>query len=86
MVDQHDWRLTNQQQYLFGVTLQRKPYSQSHESWDHDHCAFCWAKFSETGGPEIPHEAYATLDDYHWVCPTCFSEFRTMFDWKVTGE
>jgi hypothetical protein len=36
-----DWRLDRgQEAYLRGATLARKPFR-----GEHDHCAFCWAKF-----------------------------------------
>jgi hypothetical protein len=40
-----DWRLRGQEDYLLGATLQLKAYRMWSEKWDHDHCAFCWAKF-----------------------------------------
>jgi hypothetical protein len=24
-------------------------------------------------------------DDYHWICPKCFNDFRTRFGWSVVG-
>ena len=80
-----DWRLTNQQKYLAGVTLQRKRYTKYSESWDHDHCEFCTVEFAESddGHETILHEGYATLDDYYWICHACFSDFREAFQWKI---
>ncbi len=38
----------------------------------------------------IQREGYAALgtgpdkqDDYHWVCATCFVDFRERFEWRV---
>jgi hypothetical protein len=42
-----DWRLTNQEDYLKGVSLVRKTYTRYSESWDHDHCSFCWVEFMD---------------------------------------
>jgi hypothetical protein len=28
-------------------------------------------------------EGYPTVDDYYWICPTCFEDFKDMFNWKV---
>lgn len=30
-----------------GSTLVRKPYRAKDESWEHDHCEFCWTKFMD---------------------------------------
>jgi len=42
-----DWRLTNQEAFLADALLVRKPYRVYSEEWEHDHCAFCWAKFMD---------------------------------------
>ncbi len=64
-MDQNDWRLGGQDRYLKGVTLFRRAYSRYRESWDHDHCAFCWTKFMVEDGPGVLHEGYCTEDGYH---------------------
>jgi hypothetical protein len=76
-----DWRLTGQERYLQGVVLQYRPWRQPRPSWDHDHCAFCNAKFAALEGC-LKH-AYSTLDEYHWICDQCFADFRARFAWKV---
>ena len=53
-------------------------------NWDHDHCEFCWGKFSLADGDE--HEGYTTEDNYLWICPACFCDFEAMFDWDVREE
>ena len=83
-IEPDDWRLTNQMTYLKGVTLRRKRYTKYSENWDHDHCSFCWVEFCEEDStPEHPaiHEGYATDDDYYWICDTCFTDFRELFQW-----
>ena len=82
-LEENDWRLNNQENYLKGVDLSWKIYTKYSENWDHDHCAFCWAKFMQEPGPEILTEGYATPDNYHWICKTCFEDFKTLFNWKV---
>jgi hypothetical protein len=70
-----DWRLTNQEAYLKGATLVRKPYRAYSETWDHDHCVFCWATFIDPTGsdvspkyvdehPDVLTEGYATTADH----------------------
>ena len=78
--DKPDWRLTNQQKYLQGVAIWWKKYSRYSQSWDHDHCAFCWATFSECEGTQY---GYATEGNYHWICNQCFEDFKDLFDWHV---
>jgi len=85
MTEKSDWRLRNQEKYLKGVTLVLRVYRQyaKNPKWDHDHCAFCWAEFSTHDSPGVLHAGYATADDYHWICPTCFEDFKADFDWAV---
>ena len=85
MVEANDWRLRNQQTYLHGVSLVHRAY-QPLPGNDHDHCAFCWAKFMLEDSPKILHEGYATLDSSHWICDQCFDDFGDMFDWKLSGD
>jgi hypothetical protein len=59
MIDKKDWRLQGQEKYLKGVSLNLKKYSTYHDAWDHDHCEFCWAKFSLKGSSEDLDEGYA---------------------------
>jgi hypothetical protein len=83
MADEQDWRLLNQESYLRGVRLQRKRYRAYSESWEHDHCSFCWATFSELDEPDELHEGYATEDDYYWICDTCYEDFKGRFQWEL---
>ena len=57
------WRIDNAS-HLEGVRLQLRRYARLSESWDHDHCAACWAKFAELEGPDIQQEGYTTGDGY----------------------
>jgi hypothetical protein len=36
-----------QEEYLKGAVLVRKPYRAYSETWEHDHCEFCFAKFMD---------------------------------------
>lgn len=83
MVKSKDWRLTNQEKYLKGKTLYLKKWSKTRENWDHDHCNFCWAEFTDYNIPNVLHEGYTTKDDYYWICKKCFGDFKKMFKWKV---
>lgn len=76
-----DWRLQGQERFLKGVCLSKKKYSKYREDWDHDHCEFCSANFSEHEGDL--HEGYVTSDGYHWVCEPCYIDFKDAFQWEV---
>lgn len=77
-----DWRLQGQEKYLLGVGLKKSTYIKYTETWEHDHCEFCNKKFSESL-PDTLHEGYSTLNSYHWICEACFSDFKTIFNWKI---
>jgi hypothetical protein len=84
-----DWRRQGQERYLFEAILVHRPYRQNqyNPGWDHDHCEFCGAKFAiDLSGPDILKVGYATEDDYHWICPTCYEDFRAEFKWTVKEE
>jgi hypothetical protein len=83
VIASEDWRLRNQIDYLRNAALVWKEYHTPSESWDHDHCAFCWAKFMEGDYPDVLHMGYATEDDYDWVCKRCFDDFKEMFGWTA---
>lgn len=86
MVDENDWRLTGQEKYLKGVTLYWKQYTRRSESWEHDHCEFCWAKFMVEDYPDVLHEGYTTEDEYRWICKQCFEDFMDIFGLKIINE
>ena len=82
-----DWRLQGQEKYLKNATLRRKSWSQIPKGPDHDHCEFCWAKFAaESLIPDALHEGYATLDNYRWICPNCFEDFKDRFQWRADPD
>ena len=80
-MNKNDWRLTNQMNYLFRKTVVRKQYESFRKGWEHDHCEFCGTQITA-----LSPIAYATEDDYHWICDTCFRDFREMFKWKVKEQ
>jgi hypothetical protein len=84
VVDDDDWRLQGQEEYLVGRRLRWAKWV-GRPDWDHDHCEFCWAEFSAEVTEHSPHNAgWVTADDNdHWVCPGCFEDFRERFQWTV---
>ena len=81
----NDWRLHGQENYLANVQLFWRAWRQRQADWDHDHCAFCWAKFAEYDAPDVQHNAYATDDDFHWVCGQCARDFASQFGFTFVG-
>ena len=57
---EEDWRLTGQDDVLAGAALVRKRYTARSETWEHEHCAFCWAKFMD---PEFSPEHRKFIED-----------------------
>ena len=80
-----DWRLQGQEKYLQNAELALEKYKKYREDWDHDHCEFCSAKFSEDI-PDTFNEGYTTLDNYRWICENCFNDFKEKFNWKVVKK
>jgi len=80
----NDWRLQGQEKFLNRAQLVKKRYKKYRDDWDHDHCAFCWTKFSES--PEDLNVGYTTPDHYYWICEPCFNDFHDMFQWVVSPE
>ncbi len=84
------WRIDNAKR-LQGLQLQHRPYSAWSKDWEHDHCAACWAKFTECEGSDSQTEGYATGPDYskgagyEWICRQCFADLKTEMKWTETG-
>ena len=79
-----DWRLTNQLSYMKGATLAWREYAAPSETWDHDHCEFCFEKFMPSPAAEgVVSAGYVTLDgEDRWVCRRCFDDFKDLFEWR----
>ena len=76
-----DWRIFDQPDYLYKAVCEKRKYTKYSETWDHEHCVFCWAKISEYEG-DI-HECYHAIDADVWICEACFDDFKDMFQWTV---
>ncbi len=76
-----DWRLRCQKEYLYGATLVHQSYKPGVLFNDHDHCAFCMDKFGlQKDDLKI---GYSTEDNYHWICPQCYNDFKEQFKWVL---
>lgn len=80
MLDKNDWRLVNQKEYLMDAQLIKTEYKAIEDYSDHEHCAFCWDKFSENHG-ELS-VGYRTKDGRHWICEECFNDFKEEFNFS----
>jgi hypothetical protein len=82
-----DWRIDNASR-LRGQSSRWKDYYARSASWDHDHCAACWAKFMLTAEGSLS-QGYAVSEkyehglDYTWVCADCFRDLANIMDWHV---
>ena len=85
MREPNDWRLTNQERYLKGVTLVWHSYSPASPKNDHDHCEFCFAKFMKIEGPDILNIGFSTVDRGRWICKSCYEDFADLFAWEIEG-
>ena len=90
VIEKDDWRLSGgplagNEELIMDATLYYIPFTQFSESWDHEHCSFCWAKFF-TDDSSL-HEGYCTTPNNergaHWICPQCYEDFKDMFGWKL---
>lgn len=51
------------------------------EANDHEHCVLCGARFSKKPGDL--RNGYVTLDNPHWLCPACLTNFCTEYHLTV---
>lgn len=89
MIQRDDWRLISgpvigMEDRLKHIPLYRIPFQPLSENWDHEHCMFCWAKFSlredclQEGCCTMPRNQRGAC----WICPDCYGDFKEMFGWK----
>ena len=78
----HDCLTSVRFDHMRGVKLFLLPYKAKSTKWDHDHCEFCWQKFTEDR-PDTAHEGFTTEDRYYWVCRECFELFKDEYRWKT---
>ena len=84
-VEANDWRLMEDMSYLRGLAFEKKDYVAYRDDWDHDHCEFCWSKFSATA-PDALRAGYTTEDNYRWICERCFDDFHEQFALVLADE
>lgn len=82
MISDDDWRLTGQEAYLTNAILYFQRWATLDPTWDHDHCEFCFAEFSDRY-PNCLTEGYTTSNLYRWICAECFADFKEQFGWTL---
>jgi hypothetical protein len=87
MADDSDWRLMGQENWLSGRAVRQAEWSSDRPDWDHDHCAFCNAEIAEVKTDHVEYTAgYVRADDnYTWICPPCFEDFRERLAWTIAA-
>lgn len=81
-----DWRLSNQVEYLRNAVAEWRTYVRPSPDWTHDHCAFCWATFSDDGHADALRQGFVTADGRHWICDRCLQDFRQALNLTVKPE
>ena len=87
-----DWRLgRDQEDYLKNENLVYKSFKSKLSkddincASDHHHCEFCWHRFMEdsTNVEDCSTEGYCTTDERIWICKTCYTDFKDLFNWTI---
>lgn len=92
MIGKDDWRYINGE-HLKDKSFTYKTYKPLNKENDHDHCEFCWDKFSLLIDDALK-EGYQTMliqDDLEkdlakkdaWVCRECFNDFKDLLNLKI---
>ena len=58
MTADDDWRLTWEDDWMYGAELQRRRFTPPTPDWDHEHCVLCQTKFMEEPHPDTIPEGY----------------------------
>lgn len=90
MIEENDWRLSmGQGEGMKDREFQYKEFVKPSESWDHEHCVFCFHTFMENpqGQKDCSKQGYCSTDGRQdWVCDECFNDFKEMFHLTLTGK
>jgi hypothetical protein len=81
-----DWRLSWGHDHLLGAVFRLVEFRTRDPMWDHEHCEFCWGKITDQPIPDTLRSGYTTEDSRHWVCPTCFEDFRERFQFRLRPD
>lgn len=72
-----DWRERGQEEYLSGLTFSFCRYTPFSETWEHDHCEYCYKKiYTEIIDDYCTDKGYCSDDKRIWICLECFNDFK----------
>lgn len=91
-----DRRPADKEERFRGAIFVRRIYAPSSPEWEHEHCELCGAEIVERGShwdtADAVYEGYSTpgpteapMEDWYWVCPSCFEDFRERLGWTLRG-
>jgi hypothetical protein len=47
VMTEEDWRLTREEEWMYGAELRLMRFTKPSDDWDHEHCSLCWTTFME---------------------------------------
>jgi hypothetical protein len=53
---EEDWRLTWEEEWMYGGKLEHRTFTAPTPDWDHEHCVLCQEKFMEPPHEGVLHE------------------------------
>jgi hypothetical protein len=74
-----DWRLTWEEDWMYGAQLERRRFEAPSPDWDHEHCVLCQDKFMEPPS-EALHEGLVHGYDRSRQAPSLERRLRTHRD------
>ena len=73
-----DWDLRTKP-FLYNKSLKYSNYTVTD---DHDHCRFCWARFSLYMEGDLTAGYYEEESD-SWICEECYEIYKPYFHWEL---
>jgi hypothetical protein len=101
-VSADDWRRMGQEDFLPpGTRLVYAPYHAAVDSWETEHCLFCFTPFLAPdvvesnvrlrGREGLLTSGYTTTEEHregagsHWVCAPCMQDFGAEYQLTIEG-
>ena len=80
MIENDDWRIRDQELYLYNKVFYKHPFTERRVNNDHAHCEFYWEKFDCSENSQL---GLSTLDDEYRVCEECFADFQEIYKFRI---
>lgn len=81
----NDWRYAGQDKGHLNAVWSWGNWRSDNPNNDHDHCEYCWAKFSARGGDDLI-QGWHDEGCQRWICDNCFQVFATHFQYKTAEQ